>query len=386
MNYKLNPRRLLSLAVVAIASTISLQPANSETTVSTTEIMACGHLFNIDANADHKTAAERAAIVQKNLDNALVAAKDRSPGAVQVGFQNHNPIVTLDHFYIVTADKNSAVRAGLSQQALAERWAESLRHCLSDVAMVTKYISSLTGQFATAKIATRTLNRTDVGVLPWGTNLPVAVKDDLNIAKAMLGTPITLTLVTDVPLGPGYSTYLPAGTLALGELVNGEPNNPNNFAGHCALMAHFYALQTPDGAQIPISGHILGGVNSWRAASIAPLQAACDKRVQARLYTDVNEGVAMNGTGGSKLFVTNTSPEVIQPEAFPGVVAGAWRGLEEDTVCQEGFPKLLFSKNCGIFLPAGERMTLQLSATSAVAITSPAPSEPEIAAVNAVGM
>jgi len=386
MSYKLSPRHCLSLAAVAIAASFSLQPANSQATISTTEIIACGHLFNIDANADHKTAAERAALVQRNLDNALVTARDRSPGAVQVDFQNHNPIVTLDHQYIVTADNNSAVRAGITQGQLAERWANSLRSCLADRTMLSTYISSLTGRFPVQKRSTRLLNRTDVGVLPWGTNLPVAVDQDLDVTDAGLGTPITLKLITDVPLGPGFSTYLPTGTLALGELVDAEPNNPNRFGGRGALMAHFYALQTPDGAQIPISGHIMGGLNSWRAASILPMAPAYDKRVQARLYTDINEGVSMNGTGGSKMFTASTSPDLKLPAAFPGVIAGGWRGLEEDTVCQEGFPKLTLSRHSGLFLPAGERMTLQLSATTAVSVISPDPSESAIAAVNAVGL
>jgi len=374
------PKKAISMAVIAIAATLSLQPAKSETAITTTQIMACGPLFSIDANADHKTAAERASIVQKNLDNALIAAKNRNAAAVRVAFQNNNPIVTLDNFYIVTADKNSAVRAGLSQEELAQKWANNLKHCLSDSAMVTKYISSLTGKFTSEKISTRNMNRTDVAVLPWGTCLPVAVEQDLHLADATLGTPITLSLVTDVPMGPGYATYLPAGTLALGEMVDAEPNNPNNLAGHHALMAHFYALQTPDGAQIPISGHILGGVNSWRAASINPLQPTVDTRVQARLYADVNQGVSMNGTGGSKMFSSSATPEIKQPGAFPGVIAGAWRGAEEDTMVQAGFPKTLFSKHCNLVLPAGERMTLQLSSTSTIAINSAAVSNPDIAA------
>ncbi|HEY9714339.1 MAG TPA: hypothetical protein V6C72_12790 [Chroococcales cyanobacterium] len=386
MSYKTNPQRTVSLAAIALAATLSLQPAaKSDTTIATTEIMACGHLFSIDANADHKTAAERARIVQQNLDNALIAAKDRTPGAVQVGFQNNNPIVTLDHFYIVTADKNSAIRAGISQEELAERWASSIRHCLSDSSMVSKYVSTLTGKFASSERIAAKMNRTDVAVLPWGTDLPVAMKHDLNIADAMLGTPITVSLVTDVPLAPNYNTYLPAGTLALGELVNGAPQNPNNFAGHHALMAHFYALQTPDGKQIPISGHLLGGVNSWRAASINPLQPNADTRVEARLYSQVNEGVSQSGTGGSKLFLSETTPRVAQAAAFPGVIAGAWRGLEEDTMVQAGFPKTIFSPHSKIFMPEGERMTLQLSATSTIAVNSAAVPDIDIAAANTAG-
>jgi hypothetical protein len=374
--------KALSLAAISLAVSLSLQPAaKCDTAIETTQIMACGPLFSIDANADGKTACQRASIVQRNLDNALVAAKDRRPQAVRVAFQNNNPIVTLDNFYIVTADKNSAIREGISQEALAERWANTIRHCMMDSAMMDKYISMLTGKYNTASIAKTVLNRTDVAVLPWGTNLPVALQNDLSIPDACLGAPVRAALVTDVPLGPGFASYLPAGTVALGEMVDAEPNNPNNYGGHHVLMPHFFALQTPDGAEIPISGHILGGVNSWRAVTINPLRPAMDKRVKAERYVDVNEGVALSGTGGSELLTTTTTTETktVTPKAFPGVIAGAWRGLEEDFDVQEGFPKLMLSPHSDLFIPAGERMTLQLSATSTVAINSAAPTSSELA-------
>ena len=121
-NRKINLKSLSTTAVAVAISFSFQQSARGDTTVETTKIMACGPLFSIDANADHKTAALRASIVQRNLDSALVASKNRGPSAVRVSIQNNNPIVTLDNFYIVTADKNSAVRAGVSQNELAEQW------------------------------------------------------------------------------------------------------------------------------------------------------------------------------------------------------------------------------------------------------------------------
>ncbi|MFX5817360.1 hypothetical protein ABTE26_20905, partial [Acinetobacter baumannii] len=78
-------------------------------------------------------------------------------------------------------------------------------------------------------------NRTDVAVLPWGTNIPIALQTHISAPEASLGEPIKAALTTDVPLGPGFSTYLPKGTVALGKMVDGEPFNPNNYAGHHVL-------------------------------------------------------------------------------------------------------------------------------------------------------
>ncbi|MGL1636418.1 hypothetical protein ACSTJT_23370, partial [Vibrio parahaemolyticus] len=89
--------------------------------------------------------------------------------------------------------------------------------------------------------------------------------------------------------------------------------------------------------EIPINGHILGGVNSWRAITINPLQPAYDKRVSAAKYVDVNEGVAMNGTGGTKMLAVEKQ-EVVATNSLPaysGVIAGGWRGTQEDASTQE---------------------------------------------------
>lgn len=382
-NRKINLKSLSTTAVAVAISFSFQQSARGDTTVETTKIMACGPLFSIDANADHKTAALRASIVQRNLDSALVASKNRGPSAVRVSIQNNNPIVTLDNFYIVTADKNSAVRAGVSQNELAEQWASSIRHCLMDVASLDKYISMLTGKFNHQQNIAQGMNRTDVAVLPWGMNMTVALQNDISVANATLGSPVRVALVTDVPMGPGFATYLPAGTMALGEMISAEPYNPNHHAGHNVLTPHFFALQTPDGAEIPISAHIYGGINSWRATSILPLKASVDTRVKAQIFTDINEGFSLNGTGGSKFLSSKTSDTVrqIHVKAFPGVIAGAWRGQDEDAYTQSGFAKLMLTPQSRLFIPAGERMTLQLASTSTVAVNSAANAEQSLAMV-----
>ena len=183
------------------------------------DYFACGQLFDIQSNAAGLTAAQRAAIVQRNLDNALVAAKDCEPSAVRVATMNRNPIVTLDNFYIVTADGNSAARAGITQLQLAEKWANSLRDCLADKVAVKKYLSMLTGNFPKKTATASTGSREDVAIAPRGMDFPVQLGFSLRARTAKLGDAIQAVLRTDVPLGPDYTTYLPAGTKAIGELV-----------------------------------------------------------------------------------------------------------------------------------------------------------------------
>jgi hypothetical protein len=380
--------KTFSAVALSVAFALSLQSAaKCDTEIATTQIMACGPLFTIDANADGKTAQQRAKIVQRNLDNALVASKDNKFNTVDVAFQNHNPIVVLNGFYIATADKNSAIRDGMSQQALAEKWANSIRHCLSDSSMLTKYVSFLTGENTKTTVKTAALTRTDIAVMPWGTTLPIALQNGIAVESAECGMPLKAELTMDVPLGPGFSCYLPKGTVAIGKLVDARPFNPNNFAGKGALMPYFFALQTPDGAEIPINGHILGGVNSWRAVSIEPLKPNADKRVFAERFVDVNEGVSLSGTGGSKLVAVKTEETIVSSKpytAFRGEIAGGWRGILEDKDVQERFPRLTLRPNSLLFIPAGERMTLQLASTSTVAVNSAAAPDVSIATTQSV--
>src|SRR5277367_5857197 len=105
-------------ALMLAACSLPAWSADTFLTEQSTMISICGHLFEIDSNAAGMTAQERAQKVQLNLDNALVAAKNRSPSAVRVEVLNRNPVVTLDGFLVVTADGNSASRANMSQTRL----------------------------------------------------------------------------------------------------------------------------------------------------------------------------------------------------------------------------------------------------------------------------
>ena len=320
----------------------------------TTIIGACGKLFSIDSDAAGMTAQERAAIVQRNLDNALVAAKNRNPDCVKVQMMNNNPIVTVDHFYIVTADGNSAARANMTQLDLAQKWADSIKFCLADAKAMDKYTAMLTGKFVQkTTVSSLTINK-DVAVAPRGMALPVQLANTLATAVAQPGDSVQAVLSTDVPLGPNFTSYIPAGTVALGEVESATPYSVNHLAGKRAVTLTFFALKTPDGKEIPITGHIQGGVNSWRYVSIKPLSPVCcgekGKTVEAR-----------DEYGNLKTVLLTASK---------GEIGGAWKGLPQDQETKEGFRRLLLSKNNPLVIPAGEPMFLQLSATSSIAVNA----------------
>ncbi len=342
--------------------TLLLSPVSRADTmaVSTTTIFACGKLFSLEANAAGMDAVQRASIVQKNLDNALIAAKDRTPAAVRVTMMNHNPIVILDNYYIVTADGNSAARAGLTQLELAEKWANSIRSCLTDKVAVEKYLSMLTGKFATTSSKHLYQTREDIAVAPRGMVLPVELNAALNASTAVLGNKIEAVVRTDVPFGPDFTTYLPAGTRAMGELVYADRFVPNHYGGKRALTPWFYSLRTPDGKEIPIAAFLIGDVNAWKNVETKPTTA---------------------------IWPEKTAAVVLQAENLPtepcvGEIEGAWRGDESSLGNSLGFAGepgyktsnlqyngLIIPKH-SVSIPAGTQMMLQLAKSTSISVNS----------------
>jgi hypothetical protein len=351
-------RRKLLVGVLTAISLAIPTASNAQNLVEsrTTVISACGKLFSIDSNAAGMSAEQRASIVQKNLDNALIAAKHRFPDTVKVSMMNRNPIVTVDNFYVVTADGNSAARAGMSQMGLAQKWADSIKFCLADANAINNYLSMLTGKYATTsskETASLTINK-DVAVAPAGMNFPIQLSNALALDAARVGDTIQGVLSTDVPLGPNFTSYLPAGTVALGQLIPAAPFNPNNFAGKNALTIAFYAFRTPDGKDIPIHGHIYGGVDSWHYVSVNPIVPNC--------CGDTKTKVELRQPDGNIQTVSLTGVK--------GEIGGAWRGLPVDQLTAEGFHRMLLTDNSGMIIPAGAPMFLQLNATTTIAVNT----------------
>jgi hypothetical protein len=359
-------RSIRTMGVLVAATFMLASPvvrAEDITVRSTTTIFACGQLFDIQSNAAGLTAAQRAAIVQRNLDNALIAAKDREPSAVQVVMMNRNPIVALDGFYIVTADGNSAARAGITQIELANKWANSMRECLADKIAVNKYLSMLTGNFPKGTARATTGSREDIAIAPIGMDFPVQLGLSLHARKAKLGDSIEAVLRTDVPFGPDFTTYLPAGTKAIGELVYAKNFVPNQYGGKRALTPHFYSLRTPDNKDIPIDGYIVGDINLWKNVKTEPSNTAC-----------------VEGTESfHKAMEAANLPDV----AVAGKMVGAWRGPADysDTLGFVGEPGyrtnnlqyngLIVPAHSRAVIPAGSQMLLRLGSTTSVAINSP---------------
>jgi hypothetical protein len=379
MNIEANiPKRVLTLSLSAGLALLASAPGWCDRLITTTaaETKVGGDPFNIKANAAGMTADERAVIIQKNLDRALESTKNLSPDAVGTAVINRNPVVLFDGKLIATADGNSAARLNLTQSELADEWARALQRFVTNYKVEKE--KRLT--FETTKVKTANFTREDIAVLPRDMMLPVALKLSIFPLKAGCGDQIEAFLTTDVPIGPSFKTYLPKGTLVLGELVAAKDYMPNKFGGGDALTPHFFTIRTQDGRDIPIDGHILGDLNQFKQISTLPTRATCCEPYGPAVTTVINRN--------DDLLTVENKVET----ATSGEVQGAWRQNANWYTGWKGYPNhymdlgylglssyrssnlsyngLIIPKHTHRIVPGGVPMMLQLATTTSVAVAS----------------
>lgn len=104
-------------------------------------------VFENKVAAGGMSVEQRAETIQKNLDNALVAAKDRSPSAVSIVYVKGIPVITLGGYQVCTVDADNARLAGTTPAVLAQKWADALKKALQDQSSVGSYVAQLTGAY-----------------------------------------------------------------------------------------------------------------------------------------------------------------------------------------------------------------------------------------------
>jgi hypothetical protein len=121
-------------------------------------------VFTTNASSGGMTPDQRAAAIQRNLDNALVAANDRTPNSVNIVYVKGVPVITLGGYQVVTVSGADAKDAATTPAVLAQRWANALRGSLKDQASVSSYVAQLNGVGGGAGIP-----QTDNGAPPGAT-------------------------------------------------------------------------------------------------------------------------------------------------------------------------------------------------------------------------
>jgi len=342
---------------VALSSTI---PAFADAAVR----VAGNSAFTIPAAAGGMTPSQRATAMQKNIDNALVAATDRSAGSVAVSTVNGQPVLTLGGFYVASADSASAKQLGLTNSQLAQKWATGLRASLRDPAAVQTYIDQLTGSGKTAQTGTTTTasgsypyyRQGRVAYIPAGMTMPVTLASGISSDSARAGDPIQATLSQAINLG---ESEIPANSILLGTVTDAVAGRRMSHSG--ALGIKFTRLRLPDGVETPITAHIIGGFGKYQIGAGDEFhgettthkveKAALDGAIGAgsgALVGTVIGAIASHGYGGG-----------VGRGALAGMGIGAGLGVAESVFLRKGND---------VKVESGKTFSLQLDAPATVAM------------------
>ncbi|MBY0358264.1 MAG: hypothetical protein K2W82_09710 [Candidatus Obscuribacterales bacterium] len=230
----------LALAGLSLAMLLPSQMAYAGFASGSAVTMGGDPIFRIASGAEGYTAEHRAWLAQDALDNALVLSRDKSPSAVTVDRVNGAWVVMLGGRVVATADSGSAEVESLSAEALANRWADSIKNFLADDSKTDNYVANLTGKNpvqATVAVVERRL------YAPAGLAFPVHLTRDIIASNLAPGEVIEARLDKDVPLG---HYVIPANSTVIGEVVQ---NNTNDY------VIRFTTLRTPSGTEVPISAY-----------------------------------------------------------------------------------------------------------------------------------
>lgn len=146
-------RNCLALTAGLVAVITSMLPAAAQvhtayvSTMPSPVRLAGEEVFSITAWAGGFTAEERTIIIEKNLNNALLGSKDRTPSAVEIVTINRLPVIRVGGKHVLTVDTNLAKMYGTTTQELANRWCGNLKNALSDRNKVEAYVAQLSGDF-----------------------------------------------------------------------------------------------------------------------------------------------------------------------------------------------------------------------------------------------
>ncbi len=359
-------------------------------------------IFSVPA-AGGMSADKRAAVIQQNLDNALVAAKDRTPSTVNITYVKGVPVITLGGYQVVTVDGASAKTAGSTPALLAKKWADSLRNSLQDQASIQSYVGQLSGDyFSSAPAATNApppqqqaynpppqnggpaygqatyqaqtpyqppqqqyggqpygqqggYRQGRVTYAPAGLVIPISLSSGIATQVAKAGDLIQASVSQTVMLG---DSTIPAGSTIIGTITDASAGRMLGRSG--SLDIKFNRLRTPDGTETPISAHLIGGIGKYTGSGDD------DTTIKGETWkTKVGQGAIRGAIGAGTGAALGTAVGAIAGGGR-GVGKGAWSGTAIGGTVGVA-QSLLLRKGKDVLIPAGTSMQLQLDAPVTIA-------------------
>ncbi len=319
--------------------------------------------FDVQLGVGKTSAKQRASMIEKNIDNALVASTNRSPNSVAIIYVNKQPILTLGGFYVASIDDTTAKRLGLTSGSLANRWASGLKTALSDRVAVNRYVYQLTGSANVGQAGTTTTQsgsypyyrRGAVIYVPAGMTLPVVLNNSISSEFAKSGDPVQATLAQPINLG---DRQIPAHSLLLGQVTESVPGARASHSGQLGLK--FNSLQTPDGSNTPITAHIIGGLAKYEEVGGSASDQFHGETTGHKIEDAAVRGAIGAGSGalvGTVIGAIASHGYGTGRGALAGVTIGSALGVADS---------LLLRKGSNVTVQSGQALTLQLDAPAQI--------------------
>ncbi len=395
-------KRSILAGALLLSQSIALSPLAAM--AADNDVHVAGQaIFSVPA-AGGLTADKRAAAVQQNLDNALVAAKDRGPSSVNITYVKGVPVITLGGYQVVTVDSASAKSTGTSPALLAKKWADSLRESLRDQASIQSYVGQLSGDYFAS--APSTINapapqqqpaynqqpqqgygqsqntyqaqtpyqqpapyqqqapygqpqggyrQGRITYAPAGLVIPISLSSGIATQVAKAGDLIQASVSQTVMLG---DSTIPAGSTIIGTITEAKGGTYLGRAG--SLDIKFNRLRTPDGTETPISAHLIGGIGKYTGTGTD------DTTIRGETWkTKLGQAAIRGGIGAGTGAALGTAVGAIAGGGR-GVGKGAWSGTAIGGTVGVA-QSVLLRKGKDVLIPAGTAMQLQLDAPVTVA-------------------
>jgi len=397
-------KRSILAGALLLSQSIALSPLAAM--AADNDVHVAGQaIFSVPA-AGGLTADKRAAAVQQNLDNALVAAKDRGPSSVNITYVKGIPVITLGGYQVVTVDSASAKSTGSSPALLAKKWADSLRESLRDQASIQSYVGQLSGDYFAS--APSTINapapqqqpaynpnqqpqqgydqsqntyqaqtpyqqpapyqqqapygqpqggyrQGRITYAPAGLVIPISLSSGIATQVAKAGDLIQASVSQTVMLG---DSTIPAGSTIVGTITEAKGGTYLGRAG--SLDIKFNRLRTPDGTETPIAAHLIGGIGKYTGTGTD------DTTIKGETWkTKLGQAAIRGGIGAGTGAALGTAVGAIAGGGR-GVGKGAWSGTAIGGTVGVA-QSVLLRKGKDVLIPAGTAMQLQLDAPVTVA-------------------
>ena len=248
-------RRMVLVLAVGICQSTSATASTDRREGLTSVYINNTPVINVVVGSNNLSAAERTALIQRNLNIALMVKTDHPQ--VTISQSHGEQTVQLNGLYVASADAETARAMDMTATELAHLWAKAIRTAMS-AQTDSKTISSKTSTPLLPPLAN--VNTTGVqppamrfARVPAGTVLPVVLEADFHTLALRPGDGVAASTTSKITLPSGET--LSAGTRVFGDVTS---TSPDNMFGPGMLKFAFERLQLKDGTQFPISTSLVG--------------------------------------------------------------------------------------------------------------------------------